>query len=161
VKRLVLAWGPAVVWALVLFSLSELRDVPPALEPLAVIPPLLAHVIVYAALGVTLAWGRLVSEGRWAGSDPRGSADGHKASDAPVAPPRHSLLLALGYLYGALDEWHQSFVPGRTPSVTDWVADMVGVTLGYALALLVAGAVLGGGRDETGQTRRPPAGGFS
>jgi hypothetical protein len=31
--------------------------------------------------------------------------------------------------YGASDEWHQSFVPGRYADVWDWVADGVGVTV--------------------------------
>lgn len=29
-------------------------------------------------------------------------------------------------LYGVSDEWHQSFVAGRTPSVLDWLADTLG-----------------------------------
>lgn len=33
--------------------------------------------------------------------------------------------------FGASDEWHQSFVPGRDSDVADWVAD----TLGAALAI--------------------------
>lgn len=32
--------------------------------------------------------------------------------------------------YGATDEWHQSFVPGRSSEVTDWIADTVGAGLG-------------------------------
>jgi VanZ family protein len=37
--------------------------------------------------------------------------------------------LALALVYGALDEWHQSWVPGRTPSALDWVADGIGTSL--------------------------------
>jgi VanZ family protein len=33
-------------------------------------------------------------------------------------------------IYGFLDEWHQSYVPGRTVDIADWAAD----TLGAALA---------------------------
>lgn len=29
--------------------------------------------------------------------------------------------------YAALDEWHQSFVPGRAASVTDFLLDIVGI----------------------------------
>lgn len=37
-----------------------------------------------------------------------------------------SLALVLTSLYAVSDEWHQSFVPGRSPSVMDLVADVVG-----------------------------------
>jgi VanZ family protein len=32
-------------------------------------------------------------------------------------------------LYGATDEWHQSFVVGRNSDVFDWLADTVGASL--------------------------------
>jgi VanZ family protein len=35
--------------------------------------------------------------------------------------------------FGASDEWHQSFVPGRSPDIRDWAAD----TLGAALAVIL------------------------
>lgn len=37
-------------------------------------------------------------------------------------------------LYGAGDEWHQSFVPGREARVTDVMIDAVGAALGVWLA---------------------------
>lgn len=40
-----------------------------------------------------------------------------------------SLSIILGSLYGLSDEWHQSFVYGRTASVADWLADITGVML--------------------------------
>ena len=43
-------------------------------------------------------------------------------------------VLTLGACYGALDELHQSLVPGRSMQLSDWLADAVGVALGsYAL----------------------------
>lgn len=36
------------------------------------------------------------------------------------------LSLAVSSLYGISDEWHQVFVPGRSPSVGDWLADTIG-----------------------------------
>ena len=53
----------------------------------------------------------------------------------PAPPSRawvHVALIVAGALYGATDEWHQSFVPGRDASVLDWLADLCGVTLGYS-----------------------------
>ena len=38
-------------------------------------------------------------------------------------------------LFGALDEVHQVFTPGRTPSVYDALADALGAFLGAALVL--------------------------
>ncbi len=42
---------------------------------------------------------------------------------------QHWVLLALctGILYGLSDEWHQRFVPGRSGTVADFLADAVGV----------------------------------
>ena len=36
----------------------------------------------------------------------------------------------LGSGYGVTDEWHQSFVPYRNPSVADWIADSAGSAVG-------------------------------
>lgn len=113
--RHLVAWGPAVLWVAVLFALSELQEIPEALEPLAGVNDKVVHALLYALLGGAMAWGR---------------------HSGPLRPP-HGLLLVAGYVYGALDEWHQSFVPGRTPSVGDWVADVVGVTVGYAVLHLL------------------------
>jgi VanZ family protein len=40
---------------------------------------------------------------------------------------------ALAVLYAASDEYHQTFVPGRTPKVTDVGIDAVGCMIGLAL----------------------------
>lgn len=69
------------------------------------------HAVLYAVLGWTLALGRV----RTPGSLP------------------HVWPVLAGCLYGATDEWHQWFVPGRFVSFGDWVADVVGVVLGYTL----------------------------
>jgi len=44
----------------------------------------------------------------------------------------------LSSAYGATDEWHQGFVPGRTPTIDDWVADTLGA--GVAVAVVWAAA---------------------
>ena len=71
----------------------------------------LAHLVVYGILGALLARGRRLQ--------------GHLP---------HAVLVLVGALYGASDEWHQSFVPGRQVSALDWVADLCGVAAGYWLA---------------------------
>jgi len=47
------------------------------------------------------------------------------------------LSLFLGAAVGALDELHQSFVPGRHSCIEDVAADVVGVAIGLALYLAV------------------------
>jgi VanZ family protein len=54
-----------------------------------------------------------------------------------IAPPPHWVLIGLGLLYAATDEWHQAFVPTRVPNMGDWWADVAGVCVGYASALVV------------------------
>jgi VanZ family protein len=41
--------------------------------------------------------------------------------------PRYALAFAASAACGALDEFHQSFVPGRDASVGDFVVDLVGI----------------------------------
>ena len=41
-------------------------------------------------------------------------------------------------LYAAFDELHQLFIPGRMCDIKDWIADMIGVTIGVmSMALLI------------------------
>lgn len=113
------------MWAAVLFSLSAKSFAPDETVSL-VLPGWLWHVAVYTVFGATLAWAR------WRGH--------------PTV--RHGLFLGLGGLYALSDEWHQSFVPGREPSVADFGADLVGISLGYALARLIASSRRGEAFDE-------------
>lgn len=42
--------------------------------------------------------------------------------------------VVVAIVYGATDEFHQYFVPGRFADVTDWVADSLGAFLGGVVA---------------------------
>lgn len=42
------------------------------------------------------------------------------------------VVLAIGVL-GALDEWHQIAVPGRSADVRDWLADITGALIGVGV----------------------------
>lgn len=54
----------------------------------------------------------------------------------------------LTVLYGAADEWHQSFVPPRQADVLDWLADAVGATV-----VAVAGVAWSRWRRPSGYNR--------
>jgi VanZ family protein len=101
-------WAPSGVWACVIFGFSSL--------PGSSLPggySFQGHFAVYAVLGllVMLALTRGPASTRWA-----------------------LVAIAACSLYGVTDEFHQAFVPGRTPDVLDWAMDTVGAAAGVALA---------------------------
>jgi VanZ family protein len=71
------------------------------------------HLAMYGVLGWLTMWAAL-PQGAW----------------------RRAALVALVAIssFGALDEWHQQFVPGRSQDRSDWLADTVGAALGITLA---------------------------
>jgi VanZ family protein len=44
-------------------------------------------------------------------------------------------VIIVAAIYGALDEWTQGFVPGRSAELRDWVADVLGAAVGAGLYL--------------------------
>ncbi|MGE5480981.1 MAG: VanZ family protein [Chloroflexota bacterium] len=42
-------------------------------------------------------------------------------------------VILTGTIYGALDEWHQYFVPGRECDALDLLADLIGVSASFAI----------------------------
>ncbi len=104
--------GPLVVMAAI-FVTSSLSGTLPASPLLLVSAPLrnFAHIPAYAPLGASLC----------------------------LALPRHrgwpmaALALVLTFGYGVLDEWHQSFVPGREVSGPDLLRDVLGGCIGIGL----------------------------
>lgn len=100
-------WGPVAIYMAVLFALSA--------QPVLPSPPGLddktEHFTAYGGLAlVTL---RATSGGTLAGVT-MGAAAG---------------AWAIASAYGATDEFHQSFVPGRDSDILDWRADTLGAGL--------------------------------
>jgi VanZ family protein len=104
---------PAIIWALVLFTLSS---VPGSSVPSVGFSheDIIAHLIVYAILGYLLAMA-FVRHGR------------------PIDRQRILVAILFGIIYAFSDEFHQSFVPGRFPSISDFIADSVGLVIGGQL----------------------------
>jgi len=70
-----------------------------------------------------------------------------------LARSRRWLWWTFGYgaVIGALTEWFQSFTPGRTMSLYDWIADAVGT-----LVVMAAAAVWLRGRTRREEEERSP-----
>jgi VanZ family protein len=47
-------------------------------------------------------------------------------------------IVAIASVYGGIDEYHQSFVPGRNSSIWDWLADTLGALIGAGAAMGIA-----------------------
>jgi VanZ family protein len=59
-----------------------------------------------------------------------------RALAARLSVRRRVLCVVAGAsLFGALDEVHQRFIPGRTADPRDWTADTLGAALGAGAAL--------------------------
>lgn len=109
-------WLPAVAWAALIFALSARSSVPD-------LPPhvtdKMVHAAAYAVLGGAII--RALAGGRWQG----------------VTRSVVAAAILCTVLYGASDEFHQWFVPGRSVDAADLAADAAG---GTAAALAALGA---------------------
>jgi VanZ family protein len=115
-KRFLRAYGPAVAYAALIFTFSSI----PSLKS----PDLgisfedkIYHLIEYAGFGFLLQRGIDGSRGR--------------------SLKRILLVFIIGAGFGASDEIHQLFVPGRQCDLFDFFADAAGFTAGQALFLLL------------------------
>ncbi|MBI3801091.1 MAG: VanZ family protein [Deltaproteobacteria bacterium] len=110
-------WGYVIAWGAVIFTLSAQSDLslPPALPPSS---DKVAHFLVYGVLG--WLWARAIR------------------LRCPQWATMLVLLSTLAFtgLYGLSDEWHQMYVPGRSPDLYDALADLCGGTVGGAALLL-------------------------
>ena len=112
--QLVSVWGPAAFVMAVIFYVSGLSSPP---TPSA-LPDVGLHAIAYAVLGASFLRG--FADAQW--------------NQVTLKNAFWAVLLAVGY--GVTDEWHQSFVPGRTPELRDLLADAVGSTFGAGVVWL-------------------------
>lgn len=120
-----LRYVPAIVWMTVLFIFSaqtgsELDNdwlpwVQKALPGLQSFNPM--HYVSYFVLGLTIAYAIGRSASSWLGG---------------------LAIVAICTAYGVTDEWHQSFVPMRTPDVNDLLHDTIGAAAAYAVVAIGA-----------------------
>ncbi len=108
-------WVPPFLYMVLIFGISSLEQPPlpmPEFEWLTI--DKLYHFVEYAILGALVARALV------------------KAKPAILPSPRWIWCVAAVFsiLYGASDEWHQTFVPGRFATLADWVADVLGSIAG-------------------------------
>lgn len=125
--RAIRYWLPLIAWMAVIFALSHIPvdTVESVLHgPLDIAPEiaksdLVIHPLEFGVLAI-LAYRLLASYRR--------------------VSRRYALLGAFGFAiaYGALDEFHQSFVPGRSATLADLGLDALGALLGLAAILAIA-----------------------
>ena len=104
-RRTFIRWAPVVLWAAAILAVSSIPGrhlhIPEGTDKVG-------HVGEYLVLGALLA-----------------------RSLGARAALRLLVAAWLGMaVFGALDELHQYFIPGRTPDVMDWAADAAGAGAG-------------------------------
>lgn len=112
-------WTPVVFLMLSIFTASSIPDIgqlPGGMSDKS------SHSIAYAVLAGLLL--RALAGGRLSGINWRAA----------------SAAVLLATLYGASDEWHQSFVPGRTADRYDILADGIGAAVAVTAGCLAGAA---------------------
>jgi VanZ family protein len=112
-------WMPPLVYMAAIYQLSTQST--PFPQVTAIVWDKALHAIEYAGLAFLL--GRAFT----------GEGFGRVASIALAA------LLACAY--GATDEWHQLFTPGRDSDLFDWAADTLGAGVGAVVHRILATAI--------------------
>lgn len=116
IRRLAICWLPAILWMGVIFYLSAQSRPLPKTPPTAL--TVVGHLAEYAVLALLLSWGQL--------------GHGRRKRNRAWAL---AISFVVAILYGASDEYHQSFVAGREASWVDLGLDAAGA----AVAMIVIG----------------------
>lgn len=109
-------WLPVIAWAAVISYMSSLSG--DNLPDMGIVgADKFAHFSEYLVLGMLLT--RAIF------------------GQAPKISLSRALLLSIiiSVLYAAVDEWHQTLIPGRQADVLDFAADIAGIILGSMLYL--------------------------
>lgn len=105
-------FGPPLALMAVIFALSAQPDLGTGLGTADLVLRKLGHMVEYGLLW--LLWWRAL------GYRPAGTAA--------------ALAAIITLAYAASDEWHQTFVEGRSGSPVDWAIDAAGVGIAWLLA---------------------------
>lgn len=116
-KKFILYQSPVILWSLTIFALSSISKVPTVRWVLH--PDKIAHAIVYGVLGLAAY---------------RALAHQDVVKVFRENPAFTAVVFAA--LYGFSDEFHQRFVPGRTPDIYDLLTDIIGAAIAVGSLVL-------------------------
>ena len=114
-SSIALRWVAVIAWMGLIFFLSSRPDLPNFAPGLPGLEEIGGHLTVFGVLAALLWWAL------------RGMGVRYRATWA----------LVLAVLYGVTDEYHQSFVPGRTMSLSDLMVDLIGASAALLLITLL------------------------
>lgn len=114
-SRVIKIHGATLVWAVLIFVLSSIPNLHPP-DFIFSIKDVWIHAIEYGIFGYVLQRSGRDLFGRhfWV----------------------YLLVIAVGVLYGGLDEVHQSFVDGRESTWADFYADSLGILFGTVIFII-------------------------
>lgn len=107
-------WAPPILYMGLIFAISSMKQPPlptPKFEWLSI--DKIYHFIEYGILSVLLTIALINAPPKWL--------------------PQNWIWVTsaiISILYGASDEWHQTFVPGRFATFSDFVSDAIGAIAG-------------------------------
>lgn len=117
-KSLLVNWGPVILWCGVIFWVSSMPHMSLSDQPLVdFILRKSAHVAEYAILSLLMY--RAIEQNEWK----------HWRWRLAI------VVLVASWVFAASDEIHQTLVPTRHGTITDWLIDGSGVALGLAIAV--------------------------
>ncbi|MBU2543750.1 VanZ family protein [Patescibacteria group bacterium] len=120
IKTTLNAYLPPIIWAGLIFFLSDQSKLPSTPQPLFdLIFKQTAHVVVYAILYLLIR--RAV----------------FKTQQIKNKLRAKLIILLVVFLYALGDEFHQSFIPGREATWIDIAFDMLGATLMFFFSPLI------------------------
>jgi VanZ family protein len=131
-------WLPVPIWMAFIFLMSSQSRPPVAIPDYQLLLSKTAHVVMYALLG-GLFYGAIRPRTTGGASSDRLAADspGNSRSQSLFGRSVIAAVVAVVFAaaYGATDEFHQVFVPGRHPLASDVGIDSAGAALGVAMSL--------------------------
>lgn len=137
-----LRWAAVAMWMIVIFAFSHQpysgRETEKYLGDANVPVRKAGHISEYMILYWLVRWAlqkKIVQEIKDGGEADTVGGDLAKSSWTRIVSQPTLLAFLITLAYAASDEWHQSYVPGRSASLADVTWDTSGIALGMILSL--------------------------